>query len=131
MAMLILGGMVVDGSRTLNARGRAQAYAEEAARAGATAVDLTSVNLAVNPQVAGQRVADYCTVVRGRGAVTECYLVGIDEVSANDDRKIVVHTHVALRIQTSLLGMVGVQSLGASADATARPFEGVTVRDAG
>ena len=33
LALFILGGLVVDGSRDLDARGDAQAYAEEAARA--------------------------------------------------------------------------------------------------
>ncbi len=36
--LLLLGGLVIDASRLLNARGRAVAYAEEAARAGAGAI---------------------------------------------------------------------------------------------
>ena len=48
LAFLMLGGLVIDGSRDLNARSDAQAYAEEAARAGAGAVDLTSDVLALD-----------------------------------------------------------------------------------
>ena len=40
IALLLLAGLVIDGGRQLNARGRALAYAQEAARAGAQAVDL-------------------------------------------------------------------------------------------
>ena len=66
LALLMLGGLVVDGSRDLKARGTAQGYAEEAARAGATGIDPASDPLKLDttggatPGLARTRVADYC-----------------------------------------------------------------------
>jgi hypothetical protein len=130
LMILLLGGLVVDGSRQLDARGRAVAYAEEAARAGASAVDLASTELVLDAEQARIRVDDYCTRVLGSGEVTRCAFVGLEEVGPDDPRRIVVRTSVALRIKAGLLGLVGVGDLTASAEAKARPFEGVTGGDA-
>ena len=130
LGLFVLGGLVVDGSRELNARGEAQAYAEEAARAGASAVDLTAVDLTLVPDLAAQRVTDYCATVRAsNAAVIRCQFDGIGAVSDADPRQIVVHTTVRLRISTTLLGIVGKPNLSASGFAQARPFEGVTAPD--
>jgi Flp pilus assembly protein TadG len=127
VGLFVVGGLVVDGSRELNARGEAQAYAEEAARAGASAVDLTAVDLTLQPPLAEQRVQDYCATVRAsNSAVIVCRFDGVGPVSDTDQRQLVVHATVRLRIPTTLLGMVGKSSLTASGFAQARPFEGVT-----
>ncbi|MCW2568947.1 MAG: hypothetical protein JWN54_3044 [Mycobacterium sp.] len=130
LMILLLGGLVVDGSRQLNARGRAVAYAEEAARAGASAVDLSRTDLVLDEPEARVRVDDYCSRVLGSGEVTECGFVGIEEVGPDDPRPIVVRTRVRLAIRAGLLGMVGVGRLTAGAEAKARPYEGVTGADA-
>jgi hypothetical protein len=130
LMILLLGGLVVDGSRQLNARGRAVAYAEEAARAGASAVDLAQTDLVLDESEARVRVDDYCARVLGSGEVVECGFVRIEEVGPDDPRPIVVRTKVRLRIRAGLLGIVGVTQLSAGAEAKARPYEGVTGADA-
>ncbi len=136
LAFFMLGGLVIDGARDLNARGEAQAYAEEAARAGATAVDLTQPDLQLDRDLARQRVADFCAKVRqDNDAVTSCE-IDPDQpftpaVTCGGKRAdIVVNTDVTTQIHTSLLGIVGLQTLTAGGKAKARPFEGTTAGDA-
>src|SRR3954453_21760870 len=79
IVLLLLGGLVVDAGRDLNARSQAQSYAEEAARAGATAVDPNQTDLTLLPALAGRRVDAYCATVRAnsRDRVPGCEFVGI------------------------------------------------------
>ena len=126
MALLLLGGLGIDGSRQLNARGEAVAFAEEAARAGAQGIDVAASQLTLDPNLAEQRVGTYCARVEQLGQVESCRFVGIAPVSDRDPRMLVVVTAVKLKIQASLLSMVGVRELSASATARARPYEGVT-----
>ncbi|MFT4082981.1 MAG: pilus assembly protein TadG-related protein [Nocardioides sp.] len=123
--LLLLGGLGIDGSRQLNARGEAVAFAEEAARAGAEAVDVDSDELKLDEPMVRQRVDAYCARVEDLGQVTSCRFVRIDPVSGSDPRRLVVVTEVHLQIEASLLGMVGVHKLSASASARARPYEGI------
>jgi Flp pilus assembly protein TadG len=131
LALFILGGVLVDGSRDLDARGDAQAYAEEAARAGATAVDFTAPTLALDTTAARQRVADYCDAIEKNQTITvlSCGLAGtpFTDVATcdNPDAMIVVNTDVKLQIDTTLLGIVGPSTLTASGHAKARPVEGL------
>ena len=126
MALLLLGGLVIDASRQLNARGRAVAYAEEAARAGAGAVDLGQVQLTLLPAEAMARAASYCAEVEAEDPSAACTPVGIEPVDATDPRPLVVRVHAEVRIPATLLGIVGVSELRASGDGRARPLEGVT-----
>lgn len=136
LAFFMLGGLVVDGSRDLNARGEAQAYAEEAARAGATAVDLTSSELKLDPMLATQRVHVYCaSVMAANNAVTSCRLDPdhpfTDAVTCDGQHaQIVVNTEVRTRIGTSLMGIVGLTALTSTGRAKARPYEGTTAGNA-
>jgi hypothetical protein len=137
IVLMLLGGLVVDAGRQLNARSQAQSYAEEAARAGATAVDPADPDLTVLPDVARQRVDAYCRTVlaSSRDEVTRCRFVGITSTTTHCDggdqvRAIVVEARVEMRVPTTLLGMVGLQELHATGDARARPYEGVTAADA-
>lgn len=125
MALLLLGGLTIDASRQLNARGQAVAFAEEAARAGAQGVDIAATDLELDPSLARQRVEEYCARVESLGQVEDCRFVRIEPVSDADPRPLVVVTAVSMQIDTSLLGMVGVQHLTASTTARARPYEGV------
>jgi hypothetical protein len=124
-ALLALGGLTIDASRQLNARGEATAFAEEAARAGAQGVDISADDLELDPVLARDRVDAYCQRVLALGSVTECSFVGIEPVSGTDPRPLVVVTEVRLQINTTLLGMVGVRQMTASAGARARPYEGI------
>lgn len=124
LMMLMLAGLVIDASRQLNARGQAVAYAEEAARAGAQAI-LPQVPLALDPAEAGDRVADYCATVLGQAHVISCGLTRLDPAPDGPPRPLIVVVEVHTQIPTTLLGMVGVQTLSASGEGRAQPVEGV------
>jgi hypothetical protein len=130
MMILLLGGLVLDASRQLNARGRAVAYAEEAARAGASAIDLASNDLELLPDEALSRVSSYCETVARTDPAANCRPAGIEPVSATDPRPLVVRVHAEIRIPATLLGIVGVSELSASGDGRARPMEGIDPEDA-
>ena len=125
MFLLLLGGLVIDASRQLNARGEAVAFAEEAARAGAQGVDVAADDLVLDNALVRERVARYCERVLQLGQVTACTFEDIEPVSSSDPRPLVVRTQVRTRIRTSLLGIVGIQTLEATGDARARPYEGI------
>jgi Flp pilus assembly protein TadG len=125
MFLLLMGGLVIDASRQLNARGEAVAFAEEAARAGAQGVDIAADDLVLDAALARQRVDTYCRRVEQLGQVQECSFVRIERVSNSDPRPLVVVTRVRTEIRTTLLGMVGKQTLRASGEARARPYEGI------
>lgn len=130
MALLLLGGLGIDGSRQLNARGEAVAFAEEAARAGAQGIDLAASDLQLDPGLAEERVNTYCDRVEQLGQVESCAFLRIEPVSDDDPRMLVVVTRVTLKIDASLLAMIpGVDELSASATAHARPYEGINAPD--
>lgn len=131
MSLLLIGGLGIDGSRQLNARGEATAFAEEAARAGAEAVNVNETVLTLDLDQARQRVDQFCSDVLRRDQVEECRFVRFEPASAADPRLLIVVTEVRTRIKTSLLSMIGVQELSASAEAKARPFEGVSQAELG
>ena len=140
LALLLIGGLVIDGARDLNAHGDAQGYAEEAARAGASGIDTASTRLMLDRSGGAHAVTtlvdDFCTKVKASDPrVTDCGLdqpafTDADEPSAACDaavaQPLVVHTAVRLKIHTTLLGMVGLQEMTSSATARARPFQGTT-----
>lgn len=136
LALLLLGGLVIDGARDLNARGEAQAYAEEAARAGARAIDLNAATLRLDTRQAGVYVEHYCqAVIQANTAVKVCELDPRHPFTSAvtcDGRQadIVVNTVVKLDISTSLLGLVGIQRLTSGAQAKARPYIGITAASA-
>ncbi|WP_432492152.1 pilus assembly protein TadG-related protein [Kineococcus gypseus] len=134
LVLLLLAGLVVDASRQLSARARAIAYAEEAARAGAAAVELDAPDLRLLPeQEVAERVNAYCREAAASGGPV---LVGGDcfrGTSSEGDplgRRIVVQAHVEVVVPATLLGIVGVRELRAAGDGRARPFEGTDGQDA-
>ena len=136
LALFMLGGLVVDGTRELNARAEAQAFAEEAARAGATAVDVRSNDLTLDESLAATRVASYCASVLAAPdtPVTSCGFAPTRFSGAvtcdGTTQQIVVNTVVKTRIGTTLLGITGITHLTATGQAKARPYEGLTAADA-
>lgn len=126
MVLLLLGGLGIDGSRQLNARGQAVAFAEEAARAGAQGIDVAASDLQLDRALVEDRVRAYCDRVEDLGQVDRCRFVDIRPVSTSDPRMLVVVTEVHLTIHASLLSMIpGVDEMHASAEARARPYEGI------
>lgn len=143
VALFMLGGLVVDGSRDLNARGDAQAFAEEAARAGATAVDLKQATLTLDPNETERRANAYCDAIKTHVVaslhadvtVKTCKFVGITTATRNctpsvPPADIVVNTEVQLTVQTTLLGFIGVSEFTVSGQAKARPYEGTNAQNA-
>ncbi|MDQ1289088.1 MAG: hypothetical protein QG622_2654 [Actinomycetota bacterium] len=130
MMLLLLGGLVLDASRQLNARSRAVAYAEEAARAGASAIDLASSDLRLKPDEALGRARTYCGDVTRADPATTCAPVGVEPVGGTDTRLLVVRVRAEIKIPATLLGIVGVRELTASGEGRARPMEGVDEEDA-
>ena len=129
LVLLILGGLVIDASRQLNERGEAVAYAEEAARAGAQAVALGTGQLALDRAKVKNRVANYCAQIEHNDAVTSCRFEGISSTGGTDPRPLVVNVTVTMRINATLLGIVGVTHLTASGSGKAKPVEGLTSAD--
>lgn len=125
LVLLLLGGLGIDGSRQLNARGEAVAFAEEAARAGAQGINIDASALELDPRLVQDRVTSYCDRVAKLGQA-ECHFVRIEPVSDQDPRMLVVVTEASLSIKPSLLGIVHPGDLPAKATARARPYEGVT-----
>jgi hypothetical protein len=128
MAILLLGGLVVDAARQLDARAQAVAYAEEAARAGASAIELGDQTLTLQPGLALERARLYCAGLDPR---VTCSGYAIEPVGPGDPRPLVVRVHTDITIPATLLGIVGVTELHASGDGRARPLDGVTGNDAG
>lgn len=117
LAFLLLAGLVIDSSRQLDSRGRALAYAQEAARAGAEAADPTDRDLALDPDLAAARVAAYCA----RAAAADASLTGCQLVAVDGN---VVTVRTRTQITTTLLGIIGLTSLSAEGDGSARPLVG-------
>jgi hypothetical protein len=119
---LLLAGLVIDSSRELTARARAVSYAEEAARAGASAVDPASEPLVLLPDEARRQARDYCAAAELREPRLQC--------SAPTVTGTTVTVHAVITLQAGLLGIVGISELHGSGDGTARPLIGVTEGDA-
>jgi hypothetical protein len=143
LALFMLGGLLVDGSRDLQARGDAQGYAEEAARAGATGIDTTSgplkLDRGTDDKSAKSLVDGYCAAVLDHDdRVLSCGLADTSYTSSVEPtgcdgavlQPLVVHTEVRMRIDTTLLGIVGVQKLSATGTGQAKPYEGTTTDNA-
>lgn len=128
LVLLLLGGLVLDASRQLNARGQAVAIAEEVARAGAQAAYLDEFGEpALRPQEVAELVQQHCAAVQVRSEVTVCRVDRIESLPRDDGstRPGVVVAEVRIEISASLLGIVGVQTLSASGQGRAQPMEGL------
>jgi Putative Flp pilus-assembly TadE/G-like len=119
---LLLAGLVIDSSRQLTARARAVSYAEEAARAGASAVDPASDPLLINTDRAAQQVREYCALVEQRDAALSCAATSVTTHH--------VTVTASYTLPTGLLGIVGINTLHAKGEGEARPLIGVTEQDA-
>ena len=137
-ALLLLGGLVVDGTRALNSRGNAQAYAEEAARAGASAIlpDQPTLLLDIEGGGVTRNVSAYCEAIRGLHANVSVDSCGLDDPAFSlgsecdgSKQMIVVHTKVRVTVNTTLLGLAHVSQFSATSVASARPVEGINGAD--
>jgi Flp pilus assembly protein TadG len=138
LALFLLTGLVVDGSRFLDARSTAQAYAEEAARAGAMEVDLSQPQLSLLPaDQVEQGIDTYCARIVAnskQSSTTNAFVVSCSGAPTliTDTAKgnpIVVHARVKVQINTWMLDMTGINTFTATVDASAEPHEGVVTPD--
>jgi hypothetical protein len=125
LGLLLLGGMVTDGGRQLNAKLRAQATAEEAARAGANLVDLEKPTLPIDWDEAQQAIAGFCEQAMAADAtITACEPADYGYVSGETDQGW-VETRVAIEVPPLLFGIIGVDALRAEVTARAYAQEGI------
>ncbi|MCP2338915.1 hypothetical protein [Actinomadura rupiterrae] len=115
-ALVLVAGLVLDGGLVLAARARALGQAQEAARAGAQAIDLAAY------RQRGQVVLD-----PGRAeAAARAYLTGAGAtgtVTATGQHVTVTITRVQ---HLQILPLVGLTSITVHATGTARPAHGIT-----
>jgi Flp pilus assembly protein TadG len=115
VALLLVSGLVWDGGHALAAKVRAIGEAQEAARAGAQEIDLTAIRaggaLRLMPQQATTAAETYLASTGYNGAVS---------VTGNT-----VNVTVTISQPTSLLGLIGIDSLTVSGSAQAQPQEGI------
>ena len=122
-ALLMVGGLVVDGGYAISARQRAFNVAEQAARAGAAAIDTAALR-------AGQaRLVIDCT--RPEPCAQE---LAADYVASTDDRLVgpvqATATTVTVTVEatrrTVVLSVIGIQELTVQATGTAEVQRGIT-----
>ncbi|GAA1455564.1 pilus assembly protein TadG-related protein [Nocardiopsis tropica] len=110
VGLLLVAGLVLDGGAQIRAAQRAQAVAEEAARAGAQAVDVDALMRGratrLNPHQARMAAHTYLNTSGATGTVT----AGVETVSVE----------VTLSEPTLFLSLIGITELSASGSATAR-----------
>lgn len=115
VALLVLMGLVVDGGAALTARQAATDEAEQAARAGAGSLSTSALR-------SGTVVLDPATAVK----VAEAFTVAVGHPGTATVSGGVVTVTVQYRIGTSLLGIVGVDTLPVAGSASAVDVSGVT-----
>ncbi len=132
LGIILLAGLVIDGGRQLNAKGRAVAYAQEAARAGAQAVDVSDPRLDLNRAQALDTAQEYCRqAMAADGQLVRC------EPSlrtVNDGQLgsfLAVQVDAQVEIDAILLDMVRSPTMTASGAAMARPVSGISEADSG
>ncbi len=117
--LFLLCGLVVDSARQLDARSRAEAYAQEAARAGAERINLTDQNAVIDPAAARAAVTQFCAAaVAAEPALVEC------GVTAVDGLQVTVRTEIQMR--ATMLSAVGLRTLTAGGTGRATAQQGVT-----
>lgn len=115
-ALVFVTGLVLDGGLVLAARMRALGEAQEAARAGARAIDLLIYrqrgDVVLNQSQAAAAARAYLSSADATGSV---------HVSANRVTVTVQHTQ-----HTQILNTIGIGSITVQATARARPAHGIT-----
>lgn len=118
VAVFTLAGLVLDGGAALAARGRAADTAQQAARAGADALDVASLR---SPTPAGLAADPGAARAAAAAVLAAAEVTG--EVSIEGSRVTVTARAVT---PTAILSIVGVGEVGGTATASARPLHGTT-----
>lgn len=129
LAILLLAALVVDGGRQLNAKGRAVAYAQEATRAGAQAIDVGDPRLDLVPGIALAAANEYCRTARAADPeLAECRAEMRTINDPNGDY-LAVAVSTTVTIKSILLGIINRHELTSSGEALARPVSGISDAD--
>lgn len=118
ISVLLLAGLVYDGGLAIAARQRAADVAEEAARAGANAVDTDALRAGEPLRLDENQACDNAReLVRrdGDGSVTGCVVDGLDPS--------VLHVQVHVTVQPVLLALFHFPAFQATADASSNPLQ--------
>lgn len=116
--MMLMAGLVFDGGQVLSARREALDVAQNAARAGAQAIDASQIrqgNVAIDPGLVDAAAQDYLAANGFTGTVT---VTGTE-----------VTVVVTQDVDMALLGAIGVQEKTVTGIATARIVRGVEGAD--
>lgn len=127
LGLLLLGGLVTDGGRQLNAQLQARGYAEEAARAGANPLVLTEKQPSIDRAKSVAAVASFCAVARQESdEITSCRVTGFgSHKDPNGVPVSYVSVTVEMSLTTTLFGIIGIHTLHVSESATASEVEGI------
>ena len=118
MPMMLMAGLVFDGGQVLEGRREALDVAQNAARAGAQAIDggqIRQGNIAIDPTLVNAAAQDYLAATGHTGTVT----VAGTEVT-------VIVTQI---VDMQLLGAIGIEAKTVTGTATARIVRGVEGAD--
>lgn len=117
IVLMVAAGLVIDGGTALNARMRVADDAEQAARAGADAIDLETLRdtgvTTLDPALARQRVSAFLTAVGyGPGQYSVTVTGGTVTVTVSDT------------VATNLLSLIGIDSFPVEATASSTALTG-------
>ena len=116
-ALLVVGGLVLDGGRAIAGRQHAADIAEQAARAGADALDVTALRATGADRLDADRARRAaCGFVRGAYPQDACRADVVGDA---------ITVHVTVHTPTVLLGLIGVNEFRTTSWASARPARGV------
>jgi Flp pilus assembly protein TadG len=118
VAIFALAGLLLDGGAALAAHGRAADVAQQAARAGADALDETSLRSATPAGLTANPAAARTAADRVLAAA------GVTGETAVNGSSVTVTARVTQR--TAILSIVGISEVGGTGTATAVPLHGTT-----
>jgi len=127
LGLLLLGGLVTDGGRQLNAQLQARGYAEEAARAGANLLNLNLSRPTIDRTKSVAAVGEFCGVARAESdSITSCRVTGFGVVKNQSGQPVsYVEVTVQMELPTTLFGIIGIRTLHVSETARASEVEGI------
>lgn len=118
VVLMVVAGLVIDGGRALNARSAAMDDAEQAARAGAGAIDVGLLrdtgDVRIDPAAASAAAR---TFLAAQGWTADQVVVTTDATT--------VRVTVDGEVPTALLSLVFIRSMPVHGEAVARPAMGV------
>ncbi|RYE78376.1 MAG: hypothetical protein EOO74_05375 [Myxococcales bacterium] len=131
LAIIMLAALVIDGGRQLNAKGRAIAYAQEAARAGSQAVDVADPRLDLVPAQAVAAARAYCEQAMALDEQLVQCTPSLTTIRDGGTSFLAVRVEARIQARAILLGIINRPTLQAGGVALARPVSGIGSADSG